>query len=604
MIDRFGRSVIADVPYEHLAAGPSGRLVEVIDFDGARQCFYEPVDLNDPDILRNHGIDLTETDPRFHQQMVYAIVMRVLESFERGLGRPFRWRGDQRLRVYPHALESANAYFDEELFALLFGTFNADLENPGPNLPGQRVFTCLSHDIVAHECTHAVIKRLRPHYSTPTNPDVLAFHEGFADVMAILQHFTYPEIVAEQVAVTRAKLDSPNSLLLLASQFGFALGDNAALRTGLTKPTTADYLASEEEHDRGSVLSSAIFGGFLRSWRESIADLVRLATAGSGILRPGALHPDLVDRVAAAAGATATRVSNMCVRAFDYLPPVDLTFGDYLRALVTADHELYPSDDQHLRANLIEEFRLRGIYAGGTASLSDRSLLLESADPSDFSRALPFVAERLLDNARELDRQRAARRNVERDDLGGLGERGDDDYVDRGSTGSRDSASQGRWASELHHWADEHRAALQLDPAATLAITGFHAGTRLDADGYARTEFSMQVVQRREDAAGELGGIVPLGGTTVVADSDGRVRNVVARPLPTEVNGGMDRIRGFVDAVEHRLTNAAWHSRPETRVIAQLNLRGVHDRRRNRREAMRLAAADGDAGSGSDWGSS
>ena len=34
----------------------------------------------------------------------------------------------------------------------------------------------------------------------------------------------------------------------------------------------------------------------------------------------------------------------MCLRAFEYLPPVDVTFGDYLRALVTADRDLYRED--------------------------------------------------------------------------------------------------------------------------------------------------------------------------------------------------------------------------------------------------------------------
>ena len=270
------------------------------------------------------------------------------------------------------------------------------------------MFTCLSHDIVAHECTHAVIKRLRPNYSMPTNPDVLAFHEGFADIVALLQHFTYPEVVAEHVALTQAGLGSPNSLLTLASQFGEAQGTGAALRTALTKPSKGDYLASEEEHDRGAVLCAAVIGGFLRSYEESIADLVRLATSGSGVLTPGALHPDLVRRVADTASTTATHVSDMCVRAFDYLPPVDITFGDYLKALVTADHDVYPSDDAHLRANLIEEFRLRGIYPTNVASLSDLSLRLEPVDPSEFPTPLPFVPERLLESARELDRQRSA----------------------------------------------------------------------------------------------------------------------------------------------------------------------------------------------------
>ena len=46
----------------------------------------------------------------------------------------------------------------------------------------------------------------------------------------------------------------------------------------------------------------------------------------SGILRPGALHPDLVGRLAADAAKTAQPVLTMCIRALDYLqsrPEVD-----------------------------------------------------------------------------------------------------------------------------------------------------------------------------------------------------------------------------------------------------------------------------------------
>ena len=198
--------MVADVVYEKVKPGPAGRLVEVIDYDPVHQCWYEPINLDGAAVMLNSGVDVAETDPRFHQQMVYAVVMRVLETFERALGRPFRWRGKRRLRVYPHAFVGENAYFDEELFALLFGYFAASEDDPGANLPGQTVFTALSHDIIAHETTHAVLHRLRKHYSMPTNPDVLAFHEGFADIIAILQHFTYPEIVAEHIAATRADL--------------------------------------------------------------------------------------------------------------------------------------------------------------------------------------------------------------------------------------------------------------------------------------------------------------------------------------------------------------------------------------------------------------
>ena len=36
----------------------------------------------------------------------------------------------------------------------------------------------------------------------------------------------------------------------------------------------------------------------------------------------------------------------MCIRALDYCPPVDITFGEYLRALITADFDLVPDDDR------------------------------------------------------------------------------------------------------------------------------------------------------------------------------------------------------------------------------------------------------------------
>ena len=37
----------------------------------------------------------------------------------------------------------------------------------GRNLPGSWVFTCLSHDIIAHEVSHALLDTLRTHFTLP-----------------------------------------------------------------------------------------------------------------------------------------------------------------------------------------------------------------------------------------------------------------------------------------------------------------------------------------------------------------------------------------------------------------------------------------------------
>ena len=76
-----------------------------------------------------------------------------------------------------------------------------------PDLPNQIIFTCLSSDIIAHELTHGIVHRLRPHFSEATNADVFAWHEAFADLIALFQHFAYPDVVKDAVNATSTHID-------------------------------------------------------------------------------------------------------------------------------------------------------------------------------------------------------------------------------------------------------------------------------------------------------------------------------------------------------------------------------------------------------------
>src|SRR4051794_15017275 len=82
MSDRFEGPIVSKVPYEVVQVGPVGRLVEVVDFDLSTQQWLTPLDLNSPDVLIGQGVTPSERDLRSHQQMVYAVSMRVLEAFE------------------------------------------------------------------------------------------------------------------------------------------------------------------------------------------------------------------------------------------------------------------------------------------------------------------------------------------------------------------------------------------------------------------------------------------------------------------------------------------------------------------------------------------
>src|SRR4029453_4641902 len=197
--------------------------------------------------------------------------------------------------------------------------------------------------LIAHENTHAVLDGMHRRFNEASNPDVLAFHEAFADLVALLQHFSLSDVLLDQIAKTRGDLASQNRLGGLAQQFGQAIGKRGALRSAIGRePNPEDYATVLEPHDRGSILVAAVFDAFLTIYKARIADLLRIASEGTGVLPEGQLHPDLVNRLAEEAADTAQHVLEMCIRALDYCPPVDITFGDYLRAIAPADPALDP----------------------------------------------------------------------------------------------------------------------------------------------------------------------------------------------------------------------------------------------------------------------
>lgn len=384
---------IIEVPWEsNLKPGPRGEYVDVVDYDPASDLWYEPIDLNAPFLLAQDGAAPSEGNPQFHQQMVYAVAMRTITNFERSLGRQVFWsprespsdgyvpgRRDvyvRTLRIYPHALRAANAYYSPQKKALLFGYFQC---------PTGMVFSCLSQDIVAHETTHALLDGMHRRYLEDNHPDTLAFHEAFADLVALFQHFTFKDVLRHQIDRTRGNLETQSLLGELAQQFGEATGRYGALRNAigefqadgtwtLIRPDPERYRTATEPHDRGAILVAAMFAAFLAIYKTRTKGVIALASAGSGLLPAGALHPALVDALAAQATKTAQHFLQMSIRALDYCPPFDITFGDYLRALITSDFDMVPNDKYAYRVALIESFRRWGIVPQGLKTLSEEQL--------------------------------------------------------------------------------------------------------------------------------------------------------------------------------------------------------------------------------------
>jgi hypothetical protein len=408
-----------DLPAEELAPGPRGYRVQVIDYDSSSGVLYPPLEYRilENGLYNDPFIDEEETtllnDPLFHAQNVYAIVMRTLWRFEYALGRRVSWSFDgHQIQVAPHAFADANAFYSSRDRALLFGYFpKANVKANGkPANASDMVFNCLSHDIVVHETTHALVDGLRKRYTDPSSPEQAGFHEGFADIVALLSIFSLPPVVAkiidknyqdQRISADSAPLEDPQAidvdsltpkelrksvLLGLAEQFGTELEpttDAAALRGRALRrsveiepdPELIKQPEYNEPHKRGEILVAAVMNAFVEVWSERLKGLgnkpaedeqtragrrrnqTSMKDRGSYVYR----RLDR-QRVVEEGANIADYLLTMVIRALDYAPPTDLEFCDFLSAMLTADYEIRPDDSKYrFRKTILASFSSYGM---------------------------------------------------------------------------------------------------------------------------------------------------------------------------------------------------------------------------------------------------
>jgi hypothetical protein len=510
---RDGAVTVVDVPYEPLEPGPAGSLFAVVPADGEA-----PVDLENRMALIGRGRTASATDPKFRPQMAYAVCSTTYAAFRHALGRDLAWgfdRGDAsvrapRLRIRTDVPEMENAYYDRSSGELRFGSYRAKSETQGRNQPNGIVHTVLSHDVVVHELSHALLDGMRTHFMIPTNADVLAFHEAFADVIAVLQRFTYKDVVHAGIRAARGEVRSADLLTTMALQFGQTIGLTGGLRSAVGG-TDLRYGTAREPHELGKVLLAAVFEAFATVYARKTDRLVRLASGGTGILAPGAIPDLLAELLTESACSLASQFLSVCIRAVDYCPPVDITFGEYLRAVITADFDLVPDDPWGYREAWIDAFRKYGVYPSDVPSLTEDALLWRASDIP-----LPTVTELGFGKLQfDGDPARPA---------------GPDEIVRQGRALGALACDPG--------YADAFGLALQGDPRLEgdtvdlPVVQSIRSARRAGPDGQIAFDLVAEVTQRRE-VRPQHGrpGLDVYGGTTIILDPTGMVRYVIGKSV-------------------------------------------------------------------------
>ena len=90
-----GRTTEVKIPYEPLSEGVRGRVITV-EARAPGSASLRRAELDHPHVLIAGGYPPSISDPRFHQQMVYAVAMQCYGQFQIALGRQPSWAFDRR----------------------------------------------------------------------------------------------------------------------------------------------------------------------------------------------------------------------------------------------------------------------------------------------------------------------------------------------------------------------------------------------------------------------------------------------------------------------------------------------------------------------------
>ena len=301
----------------------------------------------------NRSVDIHSS--AFIQASVMGSVLRTMQMFEEKdtLGRKVKWAFDgPQLLIVPRAGEWENAFYERDSHSLQLFSFKSqrkEYEHLGADRPV--IHTCLSHDVISHETAHAILDGIAPDLYHALLPQSLALHEAIADLTALIMAFRSKDLRKTVLDQTDGLIDESTAFSSIAEEFGVGrqrLGPLRPLRSLLNDRKMKNRTKRRiSPHELSEVLSGALYTVMVRM-HES-----RKRRYGKG-------SKSLFSVSGKALWDAAQHFKRMILRALDYLPPGEVSFADYGRAILAADAASHPNSGVE-RDWIAEEFVRREI---------------------------------------------------------------------------------------------------------------------------------------------------------------------------------------------------------------------------------------------------
>lgn len=332
--------------------GPITDRVAIIDFDPATGQVVPGAPFEPPKGRRKTARYIVKDTTKYEaadfcQCTTFGTIAGTIKMFEEPdvLGRKVSWACQSpQLLVVPRAGEWANAFYQRESSSLQFFFFKSKIN------PRKTIYTCLSRDIVAHETGHAVLDGVCPSLYNAISPQSLALHESIADLTALIMAFRKKSLCEMVYKKNKGSIEKSSVFSAIAEEFGEEQypGGLGYLRNLDNDDILDKSKINADPHILCNVLTGAIYKVALKLYD----NLYKEELARPGTNNRKAFHVAIY--------LTHQRLGRMLFRALDYLPPGEVSFADYGRAIMAADKASHLKYSQE-RKWLIDEFLRRGL---------------------------------------------------------------------------------------------------------------------------------------------------------------------------------------------------------------------------------------------------
>jgi hypothetical protein len=353
---------------EFFLSGPISKQVAVLDFSPETGELVEGAKWHKPPLEAKIGwyvnekgkrldkykeLDLADlTTPAFLQVNAFATVLKTIymlresekeKDKDKGdtLGRSITWANrSPQLLVIPRAGRMKNAFYSRDSNSLQFFMFS-----PADN-PNQTVYTCLYRDIVAHETGHAIVDGIAPDLYDSQQNQALAIHESIADLTALLMAISSWPLSRIVLNKNHGNIKNSTDFSTIAADWRTELEEGGRHMRDLLNeknlnPESENCVKSDECHELSEVLSGALYKVLVKmheDFKDQLEPHYAKDPRSSSDPRYYASRSALYDYAA-------ERFKQMIFRALDYLPPGDISFIDYGRALAAADSVGYQGEE-------------------------------------------------------------------------------------------------------------------------------------------------------------------------------------------------------------------------------------------------------------------